>query len=447
MAYCFYQNKILADTVTTGIIPNPFVIMDHLSVDDVYKIIEENKKFKQDQQDISSFLKRIQELENTISNLKSGDGTKRKCVKQIQPQPVQLRLENRFKDLEVEEMQIDPIAKKVLGTTNNTIKKPTNVRVVQAKRPPPITLTSCTQRQLKDLVQKSGLKDYSLRNKSVGICIQTTNKESTDTLIRTLQSEKVGFFTHRSKEDKLRKFVLSGLCRTPIDTIQSDLKEAGYTADEIIEIKPKISRYDDDYIYIIGFRNKEVKIEDLRKIRAINSTIIKWSMKSNKRNGPTQCRNCQMFGHGESFCHMPAKCKNCGSHHKTADCTPEQSKNPKCANCQGAHQSNDPACEGKRKFLEIRNKINEKSHRPAIKSKRDFIPASAPPPLTRSFANIASGQAPKQKPIPDTNSDELLNHEEAFTVLSDMITALKGCNTKGEQIAALSKIAIKYAFK
>ena len=57
---------------------------------------------------------------------------------------------------------------------------------------------------------------------------------------------------------------------------------------------------------------------------------------------PTQCFNCQKFGHFSSNCdHKSPTCVKCGGKHKVIDC---KSDLIKCSNCNGRHTSNYGGC-------------------------------------------------------------------------------------------------------
>lgn len=67
-----------------------------------------------------------------------------------------------------------------------------------------------------------------------------------------------------------------------------------------------------------------------------------------------QCNKCQGFGHLESRCSKPEKCRICAanhhtSQHKCSSCTSEGRASVlsliKCANCGESHKANDTSCE------------------------------------------------------------------------------------------------------
>ena len=61
------------------------------------------------------------------------------------------------------------------------------------------------------------------------------------------------------------------------------------------------------------------------------------------RPGPSQCFNCQRFGHSSLFCHQPPRCVRCAEPHRGCD-KPLTWFTAKCCNCDGAHPANYRGC-------------------------------------------------------------------------------------------------------
>ncbi|GFX42917.1 uncharacterized protein TNCV_5072811 [Trichonephila clavipes] len=54
----------------------------------------------------------------------------------------------------------------------------------------------------------------------------------------------------------------------------------------------------------------------------------------NRRPGPTQCYNCNLFNHSSQNCFIKTRCLKCGEPHKTGDCPiTDKIENPTCINC------------------------------------------------------------------------------------------------------------------
>ena len=73
---------------------------------------------------------------------------------------------------------------------------------------------------------------------------------------------------------------------------------------------------------------------------------------------PTQCFNCQKFGHFASACEKKTSiCVKCGGKHKLMDC---KSSEIKCANCNGNHTSSYGGCKEFQKHQKEKSEIIKK---------------------------------------------------------------------------------------
>ncbi|KAH7977522.1 hypothetical protein HPB49_002166 [Dermacentor silvarum] len=57
---------------------------------------------------------------------------------------------------------------------------------------------------------------------------------------------------------------------------------------------------------------------------------------------PTQCYNCQRYGHTSEFCQHSRRCKNCAGPHSHKECS--SPTNLLCANCKGHHAATYSGC-------------------------------------------------------------------------------------------------------
>lgn len=62
---------------------------------------------------------------------------------------------------------------------------------------------------------------------------------------------------------------------------------------------------------------------------------------------PSQCLNCQKFGHTSKDCTAKPTCRKCAGNHLTRECKVEQQS--KCANCSGSHAASYGGCPERRK--------------------------------------------------------------------------------------------------
>lgn len=119
----------------------------------------------------------------------------------------------------------------------------------------------------------------------------------------------MGCFTHDSTA-KLQKFVLKGLPNYPTnpDAINLKLTELNLVPKDIKQMTIKTPTFQNQANYIIYFENGTAHLNDLKKIKSINNVAVSWQHYRSPK-GPTQCHQCQMFGHGS---------RNCALYHQDA---------------------------------------------------------------------------------------------------------------------------------
>ncbi|GFU96858.1 nucleic-acid-binding protein from transposon X-element [Trichonephila clavipes] len=80
----------------------------------------------------------------------------------------------------------------------------------------------------------------------------------------------------------------------------------------------------------------------------------------NRRPGPTQCYNCNLFNHSSQNCFIKTRCLKCGEPHKMGDCPiKEMIENPVYINCkETGHLANSHRCV---KFPKVQPKKGESS--------------------------------------------------------------------------------------
>src|SRR6202012_4819735 len=129
----------------------------------------------------------------------------------------------------------------------------------------------------------------------------------------------VEFFTHDLNTEKFDKFILSGIVRTSTEEIMYSLQSYQFEPIEVREIDQKNRRFNEEGVYIVSFKQNSAKINNLNKIK-INYTVPKWRLYQNSKHSITQCRRCQLHGHGMRNCNMLPKCSNCGLDHLSESC-------------------------------------------------------------------------------------------------------------------------------
>jgi hypothetical protein len=66
--------------------------------------------------------------------------------------------------------------------------------------------------------------------------------------------------------------------------------------------------------------NRHDNNNDIFNITSLLNTIVKIKKPHHFRRGPSQCYNCQDYGHTDNSCHHESKYLKCGEDHRTEDC-------------------------------------------------------------------------------------------------------------------------------
>jgi hypothetical protein len=158
------------------------------------------------------------------------------------------------------------------------------------------------------------------------------------------------------------------------------------------------------------------------------------TVESFKKIGPSQCHNCQRYGHGSQNCGYSARCVKCGQNHSTKDCTKTREENPTCFNCGNSHTANYRGCPWYQHVLEISkpNSPNPKNH--ITDPPLDTPPAQSaqttkkpPQPASKSYADVVSArQNPPPKPANSINISKVLN------MLKELLAAISSSENSQE---------------
>lgn len=332
-----------------------------------------------------------------------------------------------------------------------------------SQKPPPLTMMnkySCAQMisLLKDYKN-----EYSIKLSPVGVQIFPQNTESFKKIKNYLLREHHQFFTHDLREEQLSKFVLHGYIETSESTLMSQLNDLELEPEKLHKMKIHQKKHNDHSVYLIYFKKiQNVKISQLREIKAIDNIIVKWEHYSNRRKGPTQCSNCQSFGHGGNNCRLRARCIRCGDFHKSIDCPKlfnekqmqTRTRIPdgelKCANCGKNHAANFSRCEKRLETIERLKKYRTKTQNVTRKSQNSF--QSSPelnnfhyPRLNPQDTQPSNEERLNYLQPGLSSNNSLFQTAELMEIFKEMMTKLQQAKSKIEQITILGELVIKYA--
>lgn len=321
------------------------------------------------------------------------------------------------------------------------------------KKIPPITVVSATSftTTMQILNDPATNVKYTLKYCSIGTKILLNGIDDYNKLKSLLKSANVEFFSHDLRTEKFDKFVLSGISKMDTNDIADSLKTYQLEAVEIREIAQKTKRFDNEGVYVVSFTHGSVKLPNLNKTR-INYTIPKWRLYQESKNKFTQCRRCQLYGHGMQNCNLKPKCPKCGLGHYLNECnSPVQ----KCANCKGDHLATDSNCPKRQEFLEIRKRLassnNKSSKIKPTPPPRKYVEnlhmpttsASAVKPNT-NWSSLFQ-QNPPATVQPSTSNDKF-KPEEIGPIMVELLSGLRQCRNKEQQLVIMFEIATKYVY-
>lgn len=358
----------------------------------------------------------------------------------------------------------------------NDIKDDDAQRTSQSEQPktsskekiPPITLSKNQYNEVCKLMSNLKVKDYSVKFMSIGLRIQLSAMADYKRVCEAFIESNVKFFTHESRENMPLKVVLKGLYSMETTELSTILSEVNVVCEDIKVLKFKRQSFNDQSHYLLYVKKGTTNINELRKIRAVNNVCVTWEY-FRRPSGPTQCRNCQLYGHGTKHCHLNPKCVKCGGGHATAACKvnveENNKKNLKCANCGGNHSANYSKCEVLAKYLRIRQNNSNQTAKSASRVKRDAVVTSSSthkpnfPPLASRHSTAQKVWFSQFKPqncsqnATDDHSyshrhtdgrDDLFNTQELLGITKELINNLRQCKSKYDQIEVITELALKY---
>lgn len=344
-------------------------------------------------------------------------------------------------------------------------------------RIPPIYIMGKSVADVVFLLDNNGIPqddDYVLKFTKASVQFITKSKELFAKTTSLLKSSDVQFFTHDTSENVPSKFVLSGLPPVNISDLQEELEALNIMPLEVKVLSSKKSGAGEHTLYLVYFKRGTMKIQDLRKTKAIFNVMVHWRHFSKLSNDAAQCHRCQQFGHGSSNCNLPPKCVKCGGKHLTDVCglprrtelnNNNNSKSQlKCANCGGGHTANFRGCPSRKAYLD---ELEKKRKKPSLPPPSLNTPGSGrtsgistktsgrsgasssrsqPAPTGRpSYAYVASTNE-TTTPSNDSGGDGLFTATEFLCLAREMFSRLVGCRTRQQQFDALAELMAKYLY-
>lgn len=337
---------------------------------------------------------------------------------------------------------------------------------IKVKPPPPITVRDLNINQLNTALEKFEINknDIQIKLTQMGIKIFVKTNEQFNNLKMFLRNKKIEFFTHALKEERKTKIVLYGLPNMETDSLKAELKNQNIIPCDIKKLNLKNQRYEYQCHYLLYFKISDgVRISDLRKVQALFHIRVKWEFYTIKRTGPTQCSNCQQFGHGADNCFLTPKCIRCGEPHKSSECSLIEKENPKqrvhvsklkCANCHQNHTANYQMCA---KRIEATNALKSIKNRQTGNENRRQSASFKPAPQLDNFNfpsltkntqnNFSNSQYRSNETGFSNNQNDLFSPNECYQIFVEFLSQISKCNSRLEQIKVIGEMTFKYLSK
>lgn len=364
-----------------------------------------------------------------------------------------------------------------LSTSNNLNAASHTVKVPSKRKnaiPPFVIVGAVNFAAASPIVLKYAKNDYSIQYMKVGTKVQVNSLSVYNDINNELKMKNIAFYTHDLNELKVDKFVVSGLPSINTSELEICLNEKNIDFLTIQQVLVKNNpRFETESIYIISFRADTTSLAELQKIKHISHVIVRWSKHKNINKGPTQCRNCFMYGHGMRNCHLPKKCSKCSSSEHSLESCVVPEDNLCCANCNGKHESNSVDCEARTKFISMRQKLSTKRNIPSKPQKgfsrsRDvdkefptipkfnynpminpwsFNNRSAPAmsPITKQ-ADLIQSAVESGSTVKSYRDAVLFTAEEIILITKEVFAGLAQCHSKEDQLGVIFNVAVKHIY-
>jgi hypothetical protein len=337
------------------------------------------------------------------------------------------------------------------------------VREKSPPKPPPFTIQGLDYHHVMDLLKR--FKNcYTLKLTSSGVQVFPINKDTFQKMKQHFDNQGTQYFTHALREEQMSKFVLHGYINVEETTLMDQLKAIKLEPARVKKMSVKQKKHFDHSVYLIYFnRSSNIKISQLREVKAIENVIVKWEYYSNRRSGPIQCSNCMSFGHGGLNCFLLPRCIRCSLVHKSIDCpklfnerkmqtrTRIPDNELKCVNCGQNHAANYSKCEKRLEFIQrqTKHRMKTQNHPPTL---QQFMPApqlndfqfprlspqaATVPPVSNNRPQVTAAQS-------NQSNQELFTTSECMAIFKEMMSKMQRAKSKMDQISVMTEIVLKY---
>lgn len=356
--------------------------------------------------------------------------------------PTDIKTQNRFEvlseDDEENEINVMDDQDSSTNTTNNKQGKSANISHSKPK-PPPIKISEETRpTDFKDFHNKitDTTKEGCTISYGSPITIRTKCEEDHNRVQELLLMNNFEYHTHPLKHQVTKKIVIKA---APFSVPEEIIKLYGNHNVKILKCTKLKGKNDITTSFLLEVP-REVDLNDIKKIKVIDNTIIRCQSYI-KRNNIAQCRRCQDFGHGTTYCHKTPRCVKCGKDHLTNTCKKTRDSPATCANCQGPHPANFRGCLSYLEYLSTleqrRNSKGRLNHNSSNPTRN--IPQKPNTFLPSLYIHNKSSNATQPIPLQNINTQSA-NKLQPLTYSQALIRSPPGLNKYNQLEKALDKL-------
>lgn len=281
------------------------------------------------------------------------------------------------------------------GASNDVTPATASANAMKKERIPPLIV--------KDLLEEEFAEFNALANtdkleasfnflKGNYTKISCNTRDGFEAVVGRLNQLKREFYSQDFPGEKPFQVILKGLCFGTPEAVEKWLVTTELPRPSSIRLmESNVAAKASFKNFVVAFNKGQTTLEQLQKVKRIQSVNVRWERYFPVRDEVTQCKNCFRFGHGQNHCSMKTRCMKCGGEHHAKQCFVELENNRRCANCEGNHSPLNHNCLARRDFLEKRD---GKYHQKAATRYN-----LAPPPAESAW-NSRLSWIPPQNTIP-----------------------------------------------
>ncbi|KAL4082781.1 hypothetical protein QTP88_029612 [Uroleucon formosanum] len=322
---------------------------------------------------------------------------------------------NRYAVLNTDEDKV--LTTPSASTTKDPDRPPQKVHNAKPVAPPihikNISNFSAFNTILKNITGPNG---YTCKSTPSYLIVQPTDKRSYNAIIDHLHETNASFHSFSPPSLRTYRVVIKNLHSSTLHTdITSALTELGHSVKSIYNAKNRNNC--PLPVFFVDIRQQDNN-NDIHDITSLLNTIVKIEKPIKKRRGPSQCHNCQDYGHTKNYCSHKARCVKCGENHQTIECTKDRNSPAKCALCAKDHTANFKGCPA---FQSIFKKSAQKFQ--PVKDPDYHSQQSQPKTKTKSYAE-ANNQNKITEQISNTFSKLISNLSSLINPLISLLTSV-----------------------